>query len=101
MTQRLAATTEQNSRGFFGSVLGGDIIIDSLSVQFILSDVTAPYYLPGCPDAVIDSVQTYSRITPSNRFTYISIQNLYGTEAMDFNFSVCFGDDWRLVPVRH
>ena len=44
---------------FFGSVIGNDIIIDSLSIQFILSDLTDPYYVPGCPDPLVDSVETF------------------------------------------
>ncbi|MDA9001911.1 hypothetical protein N9H08_00460 [bacterium] len=73
---------------FFGSVMGGDIIIDSISVQFILSDVTDQYFVPGCPDPLIDSVQTY--------FSYM-LQNSGGTQAERiwahpslFKFSVCF-----------
>jgi len=76
---------------FFGSVIGGDIVIDSLSVQFILSDVTSPYYLPGCPDAVIDSVQTYFGFTLQPY--YIDSESFW-YRGDGFNFSVCFDHDF-------
>lgn len=44
---------------FLSDVINEDVVIDSISVQFILSDVTAPYYVAGCPSPVQDSVQTF------------------------------------------
>lgn len=44
---------------FISDVINEDVILDSLSVQFILSDVTDPYFVAGCPSSVQDTVQTF------------------------------------------
>lgn len=40
---------------FFAGLLTGDIIMDSLFVEYQLEDVST-YFLPGCPEAVTDTV---------------------------------------------
>ena len=44
---------------FIADVIAEDIVLDSISIQFILSDSTEPFYAPGCPDPFIDSVDTF------------------------------------------
>ena len=90
---------------FMTDAIAGDIVIDSISVQFILSDNTDPYYVPGCPDPLTDSVETFysfmlQRTSNSNyEGDGFRFRMLFDSQNGLYNFRIGWTSGWGNGPL--